>query len=149
MLSDWKGKWLLVYFYPKDDTPGCAKEACMLRDNFPKFGKLNCEVVGISADSSESHKKFVEKYKLPFTILSDEKKEVIKKYGVWAKKKFPPSPRLRRAGMGKEYIGILRASFLVNPAGKIVKIYENVKPDTHADEALNDMDRILKNLAQT
>lgn len=149
-LSDYRGKWLLLYFYPKDDTPGCTREACLFRDNFPKFSKLNVEVIGISADTVKSHKKFAEKYELPFTLLSDEKKEVLKKYSVWAKKKFPPAPllrvklrkskaRLRRAGMGKEYMGILRTSFLINPEGKIFKIYENVKPDTHAKEVLRDM----------
>lgn len=128
-LSDHRGKWLLLYFYPKDDTPGCTKEACLFRDNFPKFSKLNVEVIGISADTVKSHKKFAEKYGLPFTLLSDEKKEVLKKYGVWSKKKI----------MGKEYMGILRTSFLINPEGKILKIYENVKPDIHAEEVLRDM----------
>lgn len=128
-LSDYKGKWLLIYFYPKDDTPGCTKEACAIRDDFHGFEKLKTGVVGISSDSVKSHKKFAKKYHLPFTLLSDEKKEVLKKYEVWAKKKF----------MGREYMGILRTSFLVNPNGKIAKIYENVKPELHAAEVLKDL----------
>lgn len=128
-LKDYLGKWVLIYFYPKDDTPGCTKEACFIRDDFFNFGKLKCDVLGVSADSVKSHKKFAEKYNLPFTLLSDESKTMIEKYGVWAKKKF----------MGREYMGILRTSFLVNPEGKIAKIYENVKPETHANEVLVDL----------
>ena len=115
-LSDYRGKWVLLYFYPKDDTPGCTKEACAIRDNLPKFKSLNLDVLGISTDSIKSHKKFAEKYELPFTLLSDEKKEVLKKYGVLG-----------------------RTSFLINPKGGIFKIYENVKPDAHAEEVLGDM----------
>lgn len=125
-LSDFKGKWVLIYFYPKDNTPGCTKEACEIRDNFESFKNLNIVVLGISNDSFESHKKFALQYNLPFLILSDDKKEVVKKYGVYGKKKF----------MGKIYNGIFRTSFLVNPEGKIIKIYENVKPDKHAKEVL-------------
>ena len=119
----------MVYFYPKDDTPGCTKEACAIRDDIPRFDKLKVKVLGISVDSVKSHKKFAEKYKLPFTLLSDEKKEVVKKYGVWQKKKF----------MGREYMGTLRTSFLIDPAGKIAKIYESVKPEVHAEEVLKDL----------
>ncbi|HEY4499777.1 MAG TPA: thioredoxin-dependent thiol peroxidase [Candidatus Paceibacterota bacterium] len=133
-LSDYKGQWTLLYFYPKDDTPGCTKEACTIRDNFPEFKKLKIQVFGISVDSVKSHKKFSEKYKLPFTLLADENKEVVKKYGVWAKKKF----------MGREYMGTLRTSFLIGPKGKIAKIYENVKPEFHAEEVLKDI-TILQN----
>jgi peroxiredoxin Q/BCP len=127
-LSDYKGRWVMLYFYPKDNTPGCTKEACGIRDEFKNFKNLNMVVLGVSADSPESHKKFIQKYKLPFTLLSDESKKVLKQYGVWGKKKF----------MGKEYEGILRTSFLINPNGKIVKIYEEVKPETHAKEVLKD-----------
>ncbi len=130
-LLDYRGGWVLVYFYPKDDTPGCTKEACSIRDSFPKFNKLKAKVFGISVDSVKSHAKFAEKYKLPFTLLADEDKSVVKKYGVWAKKKF----------MGREYIGTLRTSFLINPKGKIIKIYENVKPEAHAEEVLNDLNK--------
>jgi peroxiredoxin Q/BCP len=133
-LSQYRGKWVLLYFYPKDDTPGCTKEACAIRDNLPHFSKLKIDVLGVSVDSVKSHKKFAEKYKLPFTILADEEKKVVAQYGVWAKKKF----------MGKEYMGTMRTSFLIDPTGKIVKIYENVKPEIHADEVLD----YIKSLAK-
>ncbi len=128
-LSDYKGQWVLIYFYPKDDTPGCTKEACSIRDNFPKFTKSKTKVFGISVNSVKSHAKFAKKYKLPFTLLADENKSVVKKYGVWAKKKF----------MGREYMGTLRTSFLIDRKGKVVKIYENVKPEIHAEEVLKDI----------
>ncbi len=133
-LSDYRGSWVLVYFYPKDDTPGCVKEACSIRDNLPDFSKLKTVILGISADNIKSHGKFAEKYQLPFTLLADEKKEVIKKYDVWGRKKF----------MGRSYLGIKRASFLINPAGKISKIYAEVKPDKHVEEVLSN----LKTLAR-
>lgn len=129
-LSDYRGQSVLIYFYPKDDTPGCTKEACAIQDNFPNFNKLNTKVFGVSVDSVESHKKFAEKYKLRFVLLSDKDKEVVKKYGVWGKKKM----------MGKEYFGVKRISFLINQTGKIVKIYENVKPEIHAEEVLKDLE---------
>lgn len=131
-LKEYRGTWVLLYFYPKDDTPGCTKEACTLRDNFPDFGKLKAQVVGVSVDSVASHKKFTEKYSLPFTLLADEKKEVVGLYGVWDKKQF----------MGREYLGTMRTSFLVNPEGVIFKIYENVKPETHAAEVLQDLQQV-------
>lgn len=127
-LKDYRGGWLLLYFYPKDDTPGCAKEACAIRDNFPRFKNKKIAVLGVSIDTEKSHKKFAGKYKLPFSLLADEKKEVVKKYGVWGKKTF----------MGKTYEGTHRMSFLINPEGKIAKIYERVKPETHAKEVLED-----------
>ncbi len=128
-LSDYKGKYVLLYFYPKDDTPGCTKEACEIRDNFSAFSKMKTVVLGISADSQNSHKKFSDKYSLPFPILSDESKKVLKEYGAWGKKKF----------MGREYDGIFRISFLINPKGKIEKIYNIVKPPKHAKEVLGDL----------
>ncbi|MEK7612233.1 MAG: thioredoxin-dependent thiol peroxidase [Patescibacteria group bacterium] len=128
-LKDQGGRWVLLYFYPKDDTPGCTKEACMIRDSFPHFKKLNITVFGVSADSEKSHKKFKEKYDLPFTLLSDENKDVIRTYGVWGEKSF----------MGKKFQGILRTSFLIDPTGRIAKIYEKVKPAEHADEVLHDI----------
>lgn len=131
-LSGYKGSWVLLYFYPKDNTTGCTKEACAIRDYFPNFSKLKVKILGVSIDSVKSHKKFADKYKLPFTLLADEEKKVVNLYGVWAKKKF----------MGREYMGILRTSFLVNPGGKIAKVYEGVKPEIHAKEVLED----LKNL---
>jgi peroxiredoxin Q/BCP len=126
--QEYKGKWLIVYFYPKDDTPGCTKEACGLRDSYEEFAKNNITVVGISKDSVKSHKKFQEKYHLPFTLLSDPTTETIQKFDSWGKKKF----------MGREYMGIMRNTFLIDPTGKIVKIYENVDPTTHAAKILED-----------
>lgn len=128
-LKDYRGQWVLLYFYPKDDTPGCAKEACAIRDSFFNFKKSKIVVLGVSADSIKSHKKFVEKYGLPFILLADENKEVVKKYGVWGKKKF----------MGREYDGISRNSFLIDPEGNVEKIYEKVKPEIHAEEVLQDI----------
>lgn len=133
-LKDYRGQWVLIYFYPKDDTPGCTTEACGLRDNFPKFKKLKAVVLGISVDTIKSHQKFVTKYQLPFTLLADEDTSVVKKYGVWQNKKF----------MGREYMGIMRTSFLINPKGKIAKIYEGVKPAEHADEVLADLKLLMK-----
>ena len=131
-LADMKGKWLLLYFYPKDNTPGCTKEACSIRDAFPNFQKLKLTVWGVSVDSVKNHKSFASKYELPFTLLSDEKKEVVQTYDVWAEKKF----------MGRKYMGTLRTSFLIDQNGKIAKIYRNVKPEIHADEVLADIQRI-------
>lgn len=128
-LSDYKGKWVLLYFYPKDDTPGCTKEACAIRDVYPKFKKLGIKVFGASADSVAKHEKFADKHDLPFTLLSDEEKKLVKDYGVWGKKKF----------MGREYMGINRMSFLIDPKQKIAKIYPKVKPADHAEEVLADM----------
>ncbi|MEM5811859.1 MAG: thioredoxin-dependent thiol peroxidase [Candidatus Aenigmatarchaeota archaeon] len=132
-LSDYKGKWVLIYFYPKDNTPGCTKEACAIRDNFLEFRNLKLKVLGISTDSVESHKKFAERYNLPFPLLADTKKEVVKRYGVLVKKKVAT----------REHEGVLRTSFLINPQGKIVKIYKNVKPEIHAEEVLNDLNALV------
>ncbi len=129
-LKDYAGQWILIYFYPKDDTPGCTKEACALRDEFPAFGKLKAKIFGVSADTVASHKKFAKKYKLPFTLLADPEKGMIEAYGVWGKKKF----------MGREYLGISRSSYLVNPERKIEKVYEKVNPLTHANEVLADLE---------
>ncbi len=134
-LSDFRGRWVLIYFYPKDDTPGCTKEACVIRDAFPNFKKLKAVVLGISTDSVKSHQKFAAKYGLPFTLLADEKKKVVRAYGVYGKKKF----------MGREYLGTFRTSFLVNPKGAVAKIYENVNPVTHADDVLKDLRTLCKN----
>ncbi len=131
-LVDYAGTWVLVYFYPKDDTPGCTVEACTIRDNWSAFKKAGLTVLGISVDAVKSHKKFVEKYKLPFTLLSDEENKTVKAYGVWGKKKF----------MGREYMGTLRTSFLIDSEGKIAKIYEKVKPADHAAEVLSDVQNL-------
>ena len=128
-LADYRGRKVLIYFYPKDGTPGCTTEACQIRDNFPKFEETLVAVLGISTDSPESHKKFSQKYKLPFTLLADTNKEVVKTYDVYKPKKF----------LGREFLGTVRTSFLIDEAGKIIKIYENVKPATHAEEVLRDL----------
>lgn len=126
-ISDFKGKPVVLYFYPKDDTPGCTKEACNFRDEFPKFGKLQAEIIGISTDSVESHKKFAEKYKLPFNLLADEKKEIVEKYGVWQEKNM----------YGKKYMGVVRTTFILDGEGKIRKIFEKVKVDEHNREVMD------------
>ncbi len=128
-LSESRGTWVLLYFYPKDDTPGCTKEACMIRDAFPDFSAVKARVFGVSVDSVESHKKFAEKYGLPFTLLADTGKETVHAYGVWGKKKM----------MGREYEGTLRTSFLIDPEGTVAKIYRDVKPEIHAAEVLKDL----------
>ncbi|MBI3615555.1 MAG: thioredoxin-dependent thiol peroxidase [Candidatus Omnitrophica bacterium] len=128
-LSEYKGSWVLVYFYPRDDTPGCTREACTLRDHFSKFGKLKAQVFGVSADTVASHKKFAQKFKLPFPLLADPEKKMIQAYGAWGEKHF----------MGKKYLGIYRNSFLIDPKGKIAKVYEKVKPEDHAEEVLKDI----------
>ena len=132
-LSDFLGKKVLLYFYPKDNTPGCTTEACSLRDSFPSFGKVDAVVIGISTDSASSHAKFAKKHQLPFTLLSDEKKEVVKLYDVYRPKKF----------LGREFLGTRRTSFLIGEDGKIEKIYEDVKPSTHAQEVLGDLEKGL------
>lgn len=128
-LKQYLGKWVILYFYPKDDTPGCTKEACNFRDNFSALKKEGMVVLGVSCDSIQKHAKFVEKYTLPFTLLSDEEKKVVEMYGVWVKKKF----------MGREYMGINRTTFLIDSKGIIVHLYENVKPSDHAEEIMTDM----------
>ena len=133
-LSTYRGKWVVLYFYPKDDTPGCTKEACAFRDHFPAFQQLNMPVFGISVDSVKSHDKFVKKYDLPFTLLADEQKEVVRLYGVWEKKK----------RCGKEYEGTNRWSFLIAPDGTIAKIYATVKPERHAEEVLRDVKALME-----
>jgi len=125
-LRDYKGKWVLIYFYPKDDTLGCTKEACSFRDMSLDFKKKDIFILGISKDSVESHQKFASKHRLNFPILSDESKEVIKAYNSWGKKKF----------MGKEFEGTLRNSYLVNPKGEIVKTYKGVNPLSHTKKVL-------------
>ena len=129
-LSDYRGKKVVLYFYPKDDTPGCTKEACSFRDNFQEYRKRKMVVLGVSKDSTKSHVKFSEKYSLPFTLLSDDNNEVSQAYGVWGLKKF----------MGKEYYGINRMTFIIDENGQILRIYEKVKPENHAEEILADID---------
>ena len=124
--SDFKGKKHVIYFYPKDFTPGCTTEADEFSKNYNKFKKSGIEIVGISKDDVESHKKFCDKMKIPFVLLADTKTEVAKKFGVWSKKKF----------MGREYMGIVRSTFLVDEKGKIFKAYPKVKAAGHAMEVL-------------
>ncbi len=131
-LAQYSGKWVILYFYPKDDTPGCTKEACSFRDSFAALKKADVVVLGASADSAKKHVKFIEKYELPFALLADEEKELVKQYGVWGKKKF----------MGREYMGINRVTFLIDPKGSIAKVYENVKPDNHAQAILLDIEAL-------
>ena len=125
-LGDYQGKRVVLYFYPKDDTSGCTKEACSFRDVFPKFGKLNAEILGVSADSVESHKKFAAKYELPFRLLSDEKKQLVEKYGVWKEKSM----------YGRKYMGIERTTFIIDDNGIIKKIFSKVKVTEHDKEVL-------------
>jgi thioredoxin-dependent peroxiredoxin len=125
-LKDLRGKKVALYFYPKDDTPGCTKEACAFRDSFAKFKKRGIEVLGVSLDSEASHKKFAAKYKLPFRLLADTEKKISEAYGTYGEKKF----------MGRTYMGNHRMTFLIDEKGKIKKIFDKVKPDEHADEVL-------------
>ena len=134
-LSQYKGKWVLLYFYPKDNTPGCTKEAELFQGALTDFKKHNTVVLGVSPDSVESHKKFAEKFSLEFPLLADVEKSVVTAYGVWGEKKF----------MGRTYMGTMRTSFLIDPEGKVVKVYENVKPKEHTDEVLADLQTIQSN----
>ena len=129
-----KGKPFILYFYPKDDTPGCTTEACNFRDDFSQFQEIGIEIVGVSPDSPKSHLKFAEKHHLPFTLLSDEGHKVAEKYEVWGKKKF----------MGKEYDGIFRTTFLIDKNGYIAKVFEGVKPANHSQEVLAEARKLLQ-----
>ena len=125
-LADFLDQHVVLYFYPRDDTPGCTKEACAFRDEFTAFKNKNAVVLGVSVDPVKSHDKFVEKYKLPFTLLADEDKKIVQAYGVWGQKSF----------LGKKYMGIHRVTFLIGPDGRIKKIWLKVKPTEHAAEVL-------------
>lgn len=129
-LADYKGKWVILYFYPRDNTPGCTKEACTFRDHIQEFTKRGVVIVGVSGDSAASHKKFADKYHLNFTLLSDESLDMIKAYKAWGEKKF----------MGRTFSGILRMTYLINPKGEIAKVYEKVNPLLHSNEILHDFD---------
>lgn len=133
-LAEYRGRWVLLYFYPKDNTPGCTIEACTIRDQFKDFKKINAVVLGVSTDNIASHKKFADTFELPFTLLADEHKEVVGKYGVFGEKKF----------MGRTYMGTQRTSFLIDPKGTIAKVYEKVKPAAHAAEVIADLKRLSK-----
>ncbi len=125
-LADYRGRHVILYFYPRDDTPGCTKEACAFRDQFAVFQQKGAIVLGVSTDSVKAHDKFAAKFKLPFPLLADEDRKIVQAYGVWGEKKF----------MGRKYQGIHRVTFLIGPAGRIQKIWPQVKPEEHALEVL-------------
>ena len=133
-LKDSLGKYVVIYFYPKDDTPGCTIETNDFNKLLSKFKKLKCEIYGISKDNLKSHDKFRNKYKIKFNLLADEEIKVLKKYKVWGKKKF----------MGREFMGIIRTTFLIDKKGKIIKIWNNVKVKDHAKEVLETLKNITK-----
>lgn len=128
-LSQYRGKWVVLYFYPKDDTPGCTKEACNFRDSLSHLTKLGVVVLGMSKDAVSSHKRFADKYNLNFPLLSDVDHQVIEQYKAWVEKKF----------MGRSFMGIIRMTYLINPKGEIAKIYPQVNPTQHAEEVLADL----------
>jgi peroxiredoxin Q/BCP len=125
-LKDLRGKKVVLYFYPKDDTPGCTKEACSFRDAYAKFKKRGITILGVSPDSEKAHQKFTAKYELPFTLLADTDHSIADAYGVYGEKKF----------MGRKYMGVHRTTFLIDEKGKIKKVFEKVKPEDHANEVL-------------
>jgi thioredoxin-dependent peroxiredoxin len=128
-LEEYTNTWRVVYFYPKDDTPGCTIEACNFRDSMSELKKFGIHIFGISKDTVQSHKKFADKFQLNFPLLSDVSTETIKAYGAWAPKKF----------MGREFLGIVRKTYLINPVGDIIKTYEGMKLEQHAQEILQDI----------
>jgi peroxiredoxin Q/BCP len=132
-LSDYLGKWVVIFFYPKDDTPGCTKEACNFRDNYAELQAINAEILGISTDPVESHKLFEEKYELPFTLLADANHDVVNSYGVWRKTEYK----------GREYEGTFRISYLIDPEGNFAKIYEEVKAAQHGEDVLADLKELI------
>lgn len=125
-LSDFQGQTIVLYFYPKDDTPGCTTEACNFRDDYSTYEQAGVTILGVSPDSPKSHAKFKEKFNLPFSLLADEDNAVCEQYGVWGPKKF----------MGREYMGVLRTTFVIGPDGVVKKVFENVKPADHSAEVL-------------
>lgn len=133
-LADYKGKWVVLYFYPKDDTPGCTKEACGFRDTSKLFAEKNAIVLGVSKDNVVSHQKFAEKFQLPFPLLSDETKETIKAYQSWGEKSF----------MGKVFEGILRTTVIIDPEQNIAKTYPKVNPDGHDQAVLKDLTELQR-----
>ncbi len=128
-LGDLQGRWVVLYFYPRDNTPGCTKEACSFRDAYSDFQGQDVVVLGVSTDDAKSHMKFATKYGLPFPLLVDEGGKVAESYGSYGLKKF----------MGKEFMGITRSTFIIAPDGTLAKIYSKVKPETHAQEVLADL----------
>jgi len=133
-LSDYAGKWVIIYFYPKDDTPGCTKEACAIAEVYKDFGKARVKVFGVSKDSPASHKMFAKKYSLPFTLLSDESTKTIEKYGAWQEKNM----------YGKMVWGTARITYVINPDGKVAAVYPKVDPASHALKLLKDIVELKK-----
>jgi len=131
-LSNYRGKPLILYFYPKDDTPGCTTEACNFRDDYSKYQEAKVVIIGISPDTSRAHKKFKNKFDLPFTLLADENHSVCDLYGTWGPKQF----------MGKSYEGVLRTTFLIDSQGYIRKVFKNVKPAEHSAEVLEALSQV-------
>ena len=131
-LGSLSGKPAVLYFYPKDETPGCTVEACEFRDIYAEFSKLDCEVFGISPDDINSHNKFINKHSLPFTLLCDSEKKMIKDYGVWGEKNM----------YGKKSMGIIRSTFLINKDGKLIKKWSNVRAKGHAEKVMNELHKI-------
>ena len=131
-LSDFNGKYVVLYFYPKDDTPGCTVEACEFRDSISETEKLNAVVLGVSPDDLKSHDKFIKKFKLPFLLLADEDKTICQDYGVWQEKSF----------MGEKYMGVVRTTFVIDKNGKIVKVFEKVKPEGHTQEVIEVLQKL-------
>lgn len=131
-LSDFKGRWVVLYFYPKDSTPGCTIEACGFTEGIPQFEKLEAVILGVSPDSVESHQKFIKKQNLKISLLSDPEKELCQKYGVWQQKSM----------MGKTYMGVVRSTFLINPEGKLAKIWADVKVNGHVDEVKKTLEEL-------
>lgn len=132
-LADLRGKYVVLYLYPRDNTPGCTKEACGFRDNYGAYTAQDVVVLGLSTDDAKSHTKFTTKYDLPFPLLSDEGGTVAAKYESYGPKKF----------MGKEYVGITRRTFIIDPDGKLAKIYPKVKAEPHAQEVLDDLKELM------
>lgn len=126
-LEDYKGKKLIIYFYPKDMTPGCTTESCNLRDNYSVLQSKGFEILGVSADDEKKHQKFIDKYKLPFPLLADTEKKTIEAFGVWGPKKF----------MGKEYMGINRSTFVIDENGQIILVIDKVKTKDHSQQILD------------
>ncbi|MBP6822799.1 MAG: thioredoxin-dependent thiol peroxidase [Acidobacteria bacterium] len=129
-LSDFKGKKVALYFYPKDMTPGCTTEACGFRDDYSELKKRGVEVLGVSGDEQKSHQKFTEKYSLPFTLLSDPTHEMMEKYGAWGEKTL----------YGRKYMGVLRITYIIDEAGRIARVFEKVKTATHSKDVISAVD---------
>jgi peroxiredoxin Q/BCP len=132
-LDDFSGKHVILYFYPKDDTPGCTKEACGFRDLFEEFRKKGAVVLGVSVDPVRSHDRFVKKYQLPFVLVADDDRSIVRAYGVWGEKQF----------MGRKYFGTHRVTFLIGPDGRIRKIWPKVTPAEHAAEVLAELESLI------